>query len=104
MADREKIIKGLECCADDEPFYHAYCDVCPYNGRKPDNIGGCTKLYRDALELLKEQAELVRCKDCKYNEHGRCEKDNIRAHMVDCGDNPSFYVYNDWFCAYGERR
>ena len=55
MIDKEKVIKGLECCANDKPFYHAHCDECPYNGRKPDNMGGCTKLYHDALELLKDQ-------------------------------------------------
>lgn len=59
MTDREKVIEGLECCADDKPFYHAHCDDCPYNGLNPDNLGGCTKLYRDALELLKEQEPRV---------------------------------------------
>ena len=57
MIDEKKVIKGLECCANDKPFYHAHCDECPYNGRRPDNMGECTKLYRDALELLKEQEE-----------------------------------------------
>lgn len=55
MIDREKVIKALECCSNDKPFYHAHCDECPYNGRNPDNMGGCIKLYRDAMELLKEQ-------------------------------------------------
>lgn len=59
MIDMEKVIKGLECCANDKPFYHAHCDECSYNGRKPDNMGGCTKLYSDALELLKEKEPLV---------------------------------------------
>ena len=58
MIDEEKVIKGLECCANDKPFYHAHCDECPYNGRRPDNMGGCTKLYRDTLELLKEQESI----------------------------------------------
>jgi len=59
MIDQEKVINGLECCIDDEPFYHAHCDECPYNGRRPDNMGGCTQLYRDALELLKKQGKTM---------------------------------------------
>lgn len=57
MTDREKVIKGLECCINDKPFYHAHCTECPYNGLIPDSLGGCTKLYCDALELLKEQEQ-----------------------------------------------
>lgn len=59
MIDREKVIKGLECCINDKPFYHAHCAECPYNGLITDNLGGCTKLYRDALVLLKEQEESI---------------------------------------------
>ena len=49
MPDREKVIKGLECC--NAPNNH---DDCPYNGDNHYNV--CThKLLCDALELLKEQ-------------------------------------------------
>ena len=60
MIDQEKVINGLECCVDDKPFYHAHCDECPYNGCRSDNMGGCTQLYRDALELLKEQKQALK--------------------------------------------
>ena len=47
MADREKVIKGLEHCGQPTE-----CVGCPYDSL----TGGCfTKLKADALELLKEQ-------------------------------------------------
>ena len=59
MIDKEKVVKGLECCVNDKPFYHAHCGECPYNGLIFNNLGGCTKLYRDALVLLKEQEPVM---------------------------------------------
>ena len=45
MADRDKVLKGLEMCKID------FCDECPY-----DDEASCTfYLKHDALELLKEQ-------------------------------------------------
>ena len=51
MDNREKVIKGLECCAE-----CGKCkSECPYDG-KNDSIYGCTtQLAKDALELLKAQ-------------------------------------------------
>lgn len=59
MADREKVIKGLECCSvmgDQEPSWNNItarnCSKCPYN--KPGVA--CTRaLAYAALELLKAQ-------------------------------------------------
>ena len=49
MNDREKVIKGIECC--NKPNNH---DDCPYNEECHYNV--CThKLLADALALLKEQ-------------------------------------------------
>lgn len=58
MADREKVIKGLECCSEmsgDE------CQKCPYSS---ECLGvncpvGMPHLANDALELLKEQESRV---------------------------------------------
>ena len=65
MIDREKVIKGLECCADlQRDTMHRVCDVCPYNDSynrdfyKDPRQGACVSIHpllRDALELLKEQ-------------------------------------------------
>lgn len=84
MIDREKVIKGLECCKSVEE----YCVNCPYNEEV------CTTtLSADALALLKEQTEIVRCKDCAKQ----------------CTDNCLLY-WNDintpdnWYCADGVKR
>lgn len=95
MVDREKVIKGLECCID--PL-KARCPECPYYPCY-DQDTTSEQLLADALELLKEQ-EPVRCKDCK-----------IRGNINLC---PIVYIEkteqftalctDDWFCADGERR
>ena len=48
MADREKVIKGLEYCTGNH-----LCSGCGYYD--PDNARCQKDLMRDALELLKEQ-------------------------------------------------
>jgi len=46
--DREKVIKGLECCNQVEEG----CEVCPYY----NDFNGCMlELREDALAMLKEQ-------------------------------------------------
>ena len=75
MFSREKIIKGLECCADDYS-----CHDCPY---RP--IPVCSQILADnALELLKQQEPITpiivcdeyECGECRYelkpNEHTYC--------------------------------
>ena len=49
MPDREKVIKGLECCIIRHPDDKARCDACPYES-------ACgNRLKMDALALLKAQ-------------------------------------------------
>ena len=52
MADRKKVIRGLECCIDPE----TPCRECPYY-----NYGHCDPddVRRDAFSLLKEQEPRV---------------------------------------------
>lgn len=51
---REKVIKGLECCAED------CVDGCPYEDLDVEGWNYCTTLLcRDALELLKAQEPRV---------------------------------------------
>ena len=81
MADIEKIIKGLEYAWE-------------YIRERP-NPTASPKAYamgsiKKAVDFLKEQPEIVRCKDCKN--HDRCEI------AYGCKQNP------DWFCADGKRR
>lgn len=51
MTDREKVISGLEHCANWSASMDT-CDECPYGG---NGVYGCAQLARDALALLKEQ-------------------------------------------------
>lgn len=51
MTEREKVIRGLECCAQGSL---SNCEECPYTG-----IGCSEHLCADALALLKEQEARV---------------------------------------------
>lgn len=56
MADREKVIKGLECCTHGV----AQCPICPYDPRNNALPVDCMSgLAKDALELLKAQEPRV---------------------------------------------
>ena len=50
---REKVIKGLECCAED------CVDGCPYEDLDVEGWNCTTLLCRDALELLKAQEPIT---------------------------------------------
>ena len=63
MTDREKVIKGLECC---KPIMTQYglgaCDACPYDRASIPEYGICDCLFSlltDALDLLKAQEPRV---------------------------------------------
>ena len=53
MADKEKVIKGLEICANRVPGKYD-CNECPY---EIDGNYCEINLAKDALELLKKQTE-----------------------------------------------
>ena len=90
--DREKVIKGLEHCSSGEG-----CRGCPYN--KTESGHACLfDCVRDAIPLLKEQPEIVRCKDCKYGEQ-MCQPWSD----IICNQNRATHI-PDWFCADGEER
>lgn len=85
MADREKILKGLECCCQ---MNGNVCRTeCPYGDECIENeCVGTAHLCANALELLKEQQETITSLQrtiCKLNaalaeqKHGHwilCEK------------------------------
>lgn len=52
-------------------------------------------------------AEVVRCKDCKYNTLSVCYKNRITGkeewYKV-CEKNVEIEIKDDWFCANGERK
>ena len=63
MTDREKVIKGLECCQKKVCIYDDTLKECPYwelCGRHEDAFEDCTKvLAKDALALLKAREARV---------------------------------------------
>lgn len=115
MIDREKVIKGLKVCRDQNnpPGYRftSCVDDCPYHG------DGCArKLKEDALALLKEQKAkkflvdetgkitplpvVVRCKDCVFGI--REKNDSTGMTWIYCGHHRENRP-EDWYCASGSR-
>ena len=96
MADRDEVIKGLECLARKQEPSANPCKGCGYNDRL--NFAFCVvDVASDALELLKEQEAVVRCKDCKNCEYPKSEKEWCKkGHLHGNAET--------WFCADGERR
>ena len=93
MPDREKVITGLECCMSEH-----ICRGCPYREKGECEDGGYyySKSIEDAIALLKEQPEIIRCKDCKHWGTSDCAMYNT------WGDDES--TPDDWFCPIGEMR
>ena len=56
MADREKVIKGLECHQIDKD-HRINCSDCPYHC--DEFMNGLNELHNDALAMLKEQEETI---------------------------------------------
>jgi len=68
-----------------------------------DDYKGIIKYIDEGLALLKEQPQIVRCKDCVHN--GKVEKCVLAAIAAE-KDYPLFMLNNcgEWFCADGKRR
>ena len=93
MADRKKVMKGLQCLSSPyaQDMNGRDCENCQY-----DNASCFLDITADALALLKEQPEIVRCSEC------------IRRASYDCpvydGGDGMHDEPDDWFCGDGERR
>jgi hypothetical protein len=68
---------------------------------KNNGYGGWYATIREAVAMLKEQPEIVRCKDCEhcYFASNRIPSEQNYA----CGKH-GFDVAPDWFCADGEKK
>lgn len=90
MVDREKVIKGLECCAREDI---GDCYNCPY-----ESIHGpyCDiEMMRDALAMLKAQEPVKPVVDIDTWKCGNCG--HTLEHQELLGDNVLFHEqYN--FC------
>lgn len=93
MADaekREKVIRGLECCA-----VGAECDHCPYSTMNKTGYEGCYQMHIDALALLKAQEPVEPVVDIDTWKCGNCG--HTLEHQQLLGDNVLFHEqYN--FC------
>ena len=74
MTNREKVIKGLECCIKRNPDDKTRCCECPYDG-------AClNRLKADALALLKAQDNTVCTKErCPMNASTISDDCNIKT-------------------------
>ena len=107
MPDREKTLKGLEHCANEQD-----CRGCPYFSQlffeqvDGEFTGYKCKCLADVLALLKEQPDVVRCKDCRcgdWSRNGKGEK-MILCYNGDTGIEDGYLHEPDWFCAEGKRK
>ena len=90
MIDRKQAIYDIERCTCHVP--DACRDCSKYKKGRP--ILSCMEeLLKDAMELLKAQPKIVRCKDCV----SRDPRDGMCEHVQQIRDP-------DWFCADGDRR
>ena len=96
MIDRGKVIKGLLCIKGD----FVPCASCKYATAEGYGRGDRCKRQcaSDALAMLKEQPEIVRCKDCKHYKDGFCYNPNTFDDEKTCGNTTP-----DWYCADGKR-
>lgn len=92
MPDRDTVISRIE----------TICEICKTN--KWQTVFDSDTIYpilTDALALLKEQPEIIRCGDCL-----RGEKLPMLQHYPNltwCNRHSTAHN-DDWFCADGERR
>ena len=92
MPDRKKVIKEFES------FIKEFHPACTSEGVELD-------MFREVLALLKEQPEIVRCKDCKhgglYCTGDVCGETLIECYRPDLADVIEINKWN-WFCAGGK--
>lgn len=93
MTNREKILRGAECCKGLVPPDRCP-EECPY---LPEGhlTCGLNPLLDDVITLLK-QTEIVRCKNCKHYD-AECIANG-------CGwcNRHDFGTNDEWYCADGE--
>ena len=63
MTEREKVIRGLECCIIGDPDGSRECKKCPYRRKGITNEPCFNALHADALALLREQEPRVMTKN-----------------------------------------
>lgn len=103
MNNREKVIKAFEteimnfspACTSDELLKEIMETALEL--LKQDGCENCAMAVED-------RQMVVRCKDCRWWEDGKCENDYVHRQIYDDGCYPDFHTDSEWFCAEGERR
>lgn len=90
MTDREKVIRAVDTCFDDWLERHRWL--------RPSDLENVRRVKADALSLLKEQPEIIRCKDCRYGEPTIINGVWLLVTCDGVDHRP------EWFCADGKRR
>ena len=102
MTDKENLKIGLEEVSDF--FFEMYRkETDEYKAAKAKEY---CDIAEEALAALKEQPEIVRCKDCKHatmTSDGKLCK-YCAMDTDDFGNPRDVYHDADWFCADGERQ
>lgn len=92
MTDREKVIKGLECCMSEK-----ICNSpCPYRGQCDDGGYYFSKAIEDAIELLKAQEPI---EPIEFYDDTKCVEDYNRTLAWKCGKCGYYIGGADNFCA-----
>lgn len=97
MTDREKVIKGIECCLT----LDSSCGECPYYSYEDIQELDCERnLRHDALALLKEHGEQIKNRD-KSLEKAREEIKWLREMLKEQkAVKPIIYKEDDWMSAF----
>lgn len=100
MPDRKMVIKGLENCLNPTLNCRDKKDSCPYARQcwLLDPLP-TIRVKKDALALLKEQPEIVRCKDCVYHENEKARSNQTA--WLPCME---MQTKNNWYCADGVKK
>lgn len=96
MADREKIIKGLECCRIQQNEVPPICEACPYADEARGTCEDMSGLLNDAYEMLKAQEpRVMTLEDLAGAQKTPVWRETKRAHKD---------LYNGWVLAYDIQR
>ena len=93
MWSKEKIINGLNALY--RSMHENQCYACSYEFVEVEHEFG-TEILAEAEEFIKEQPQIVRCKDCKRRGTYQCP--------VYVGGDGMCSEPDDWFCADGEKK
>ena len=99
MIDREKVIKGLECCLSLSDDFPDECLKCPYVSDMDSEVTCMRKMGSDALALLKEQEPVKPCVATDTWICPKCGHTLESQYLIDDKENPQVLVHEQYnFC------